>query len=87
MKKPIRILFAFACLAPVSTWACAACYGQSDAPMARGMNWGIVSLLGVIVSVLSGVAGFFVYLAHRSPSVSPTATAEPLLQPSHATAK
>src|SRR2546426_9364216 len=30
-----------ACLWPDSLWACAACYGQSDSPMAQGMNWGI----------------------------------------------
>jgi len=30
------------------------------------MNWGIFSLLGIIVFVLGGVAGFFVYLANRS---------------------
>jgi len=34
--------------------------------MAAGMNWGIMSLLGVIVFVLGGVAGFFVFLARRS---------------------
>ena len=34
--------------------------------MAQGMNWGIFSLLGIIVFVLAGVAGFFVYLANRS---------------------
>jgi len=51
---------------PRAVWACAACYGQSDSPMAQGMNWGIFSLLAVVVFVLSGVAGFFVYLARRA---------------------
>ena len=51
---------------PRLLWACAACYGQDSGPMAQGMNWGILSLLGIIVSVLVGVAGFFVYLANRS---------------------
>jgi hypothetical protein len=48
--------------------------------MAQGMNWGILSLLGVIVSVLITVAGFFVFLARRaslrSMPVSGTATSE-----------
>jgi len=48
--------------------ACAACYGQSDSPLATGMNWGILSLLGIIGAVLIGIAGFFVYLARRSAS-------------------
>jgi hypothetical protein len=55
---------------PRSLWACAACYGQSDSPMAAGMNWGIVSLLGIIVVVLGGVASFFIVLARRSAALS-----------------
>jgi hypothetical protein len=56
-------------LQPHLLWACAACYGQDSGPMAQGMNWGILSLLGIIISVLVGVAGFFVYLANRSAHV------------------
>jgi hypothetical protein len=59
-------------LQPNSLRACAACYGQSDSPMAQGMNWGIMSLL-VVGTVLGGVAAFFVYLARRAA----TAAAEP----------
>ncbi len=55
---------------PNSLRACAACYGQSDAPMAAGMNWGIFSLLTVVVFVLGGVATFFVYLARRAATVA-----------------
>jgi hypothetical protein len=62
-------------------WACAACYGQSDAPMAQGMNWGILSLLGIIVLVLGGVAGFFVYLARRAGEVAVSAPVAPLAEP------
>ena len=65
-------------LRPSSVFACAACYGQSDSPMAQGMNWGIVSLLAVIAVVLGGVAAFFIYLARRSAAMSARA-AEPLL--------
>ena len=57
-------------LHPNSLRACAACYGQSDSPMAAGMNWGIMSLLVVIAVVLGGVASFFVYLAKRAASVA-----------------
>jgi heme/copper-type cytochrome/quinol oxidase subunit 2 len=56
-------------LQPHLVRACAACYGQSDAPMARGMNWGIMSLLAIIGLVLMGVAGFFVYLTRRAAAV------------------
>jgi hypothetical protein len=53
-------------LHPAALQACAACYGQSDSPMAKGMNWGIFSLLAVVVVVLGGVASFFIYLARRA---------------------
>jgi hypothetical protein len=49
--------------APVS--ACTACFGQSDSELARGMNFGILTLLLVVVSVLGGFAAFAVFLARR----------------------
>lgn len=55
---------------PRSGLACAACYGASDSPMAAGMNWGIVALLGMIVAVLGGIAACFVVLARRSATMS-----------------
>ena len=63
---------------PASLLACAACYGQSDSPLAVGMNWGIFSLLGVIACVLGGITSFFVYLGRKSsasPSGKPSAAA------------
>ena len=69
--------------APV--WACAACYGQSDSPMAQGMNWGILSLLFMIGLVLSGVVAFFIYLARKSAAVSVTPPPQPLLSAARTT--
>ncbi len=51
--------------------ACATCFGASDSALAKGMNYGIFSLLIVVVGVLSGVASFFIYLARRSASMPP----------------
>lgn len=68
-------------LHPNSVFACAACYGQSDSPMAIGMNWGIMSLLVVVVGVLSGIATFFVYLAKKSSTGAGAAAPAPLLAP------
>lgn len=61
-----------------SALACAACYGKSDSPMAHGMNWGIMALLGVIGMVLTGISGFFVYVAKR-PAVPLDAETNPEL--------
>jgi len=56
---------------PAKTLACAACYGgQVDSSMTEGMNWGIFTLLGVIVPVLGGFAAFFIYLIHKSEAMA-----------------
>jgi hypothetical protein len=65
---------------PNSVRACAACYGQSDSPMAAGMNWGIMSLLVVVGTVLGGVAAFFVFLARRSAAGAARRTTAPVLE-------
>jgi hypothetical protein len=69
--KKLKMLSAVAAMALVlhsqSMFACAACYGgKSDSPLAAGMNWGIFSLLGVVVCVLGGIATFFVFLAKKA---------------------
>ena len=51
---------------PRAVLACPVCFGQSDAPMAQGVNMGIFFLLGVIGVVLAGFAAFIVYLARRA---------------------
>ena len=53
--------------------ACAACFGQSDSPLAHGFNWGIISLLGVVLGVLGAFSTFFVFLAKRSAMVAASA--------------
>ena len=56
--------------APQSVLACATCFGKSDSDLARAMNWGILSLLAVVVVVLSGIAAFFIYLARRAATTA-----------------
>jgi hypothetical protein len=41
------------------------------------MNWGIFSLLGVVVCVLCGIASFFVYLGRRSATAPAAPPAPP----------
>jgi hypothetical protein len=61
-----------------SVFACAACYGTNvDSPLAAGMNWGIFSLLGVVVGVLGTIASFFVFLAKKSASVANSQISNP----------
>lgn len=51
--------------------ACAACFGKSDSPLALGVNWGIFSLLAVVVCVLGGISAFFIFLAKRAAMAQP----------------
>ena len=57
---------------PSSLWACAVCYGDVDSPMARGLNWGIFTLLVVVVTVLASITAFFVMTARRSAALEST---------------
>lgn len=45
--------------------ACAACYGRSDSTLAQGMNWGIFTLMGVILTVLTCITVFFVHIVRK----------------------
>lgn len=77
-KRVIPLTLAVLAASHTATaFACAVCYGKSDAPMAKGMNWGIMVLLAIIGVVLSGVAGFFVYLAKRPALLPDSPGAEP----------
>ena len=60
------LLLAAALSAPAAAKACAVCFGEPSSPMALGLGWGIVSLLGVVMLVLGSIASFFFYLAKRS---------------------
>jgi len=55
---------------PDSLFACATCYGASDSPLAQGMNWGIMTLLVIVFSVMCGIVGFFVHVGRRSKQLS-----------------
>ena len=68
--KNLLATFALAMMHPAAGWACSACYGASDSAMAQGMNWGILSLLGVVVTVLGGITTGFVFLAKRAATLS-----------------
>lgn len=50
--------------------------------MAEGMNWGIMTLLVVVLSVLVGIAAFFIYLARRSAMVASSPDLGQLSEPS-----
>ena len=64
-KTVLTAAAAAASLAPSPLLACAACYGKSDSALAQGMNWGIFTLLGVILTVLTCILVFFVHIIRK----------------------
>ena len=55
---------------PRAALACPVCFGQSDSPLAQGVNMGIYFLLAVIGGVLVAFASFFIYLARRARAIA-----------------
>jgi hypothetical protein len=70
-QRLAAIAFGLLLAAPLPTMACAACFGRSDSRLAVGMNWGILSLLVVIATMLGLIASFFVFIARRASSLPP----------------
>ena len=68
-KTLLAAVIGAAALAPSPLLACAACYGKSDSPLANGMNWGIFTLLGVVLTVLTCILVFFVHIVRKEEKV------------------
>jgi hypothetical protein len=67
LKTFLAVVAGAIAIAPSSLQACAACTGRTDSSLAVGMNWGIVTLLGFVLTVLSCFVVFFVHIARRTP--------------------
>lgn len=46
--------------------ACPVCFGDSDSPMAQGLNNGMLVLLGVVATVQGGFAALFLAIRYRT---------------------
>jgi hypothetical protein len=51
---------------PETVEACATCFGDPNAPASQGMNWAIITLLGVTGGVLGGVIGTIISIANKT---------------------
>jgi heme/copper-type cytochrome/quinol oxidase subunit 2 len=74
-SRLIAMVAAMGACVPSPVLACAACYGRSDSPLASAMNWGIFTLLGIVVTVLVSIAGFFFYIINRETAQAETGPA------------
>jgi hypothetical protein len=67
----ISLVAALALLMPARLFACAACYGGTvDSPLTDGMNWGIFTLLGVVITVLASILVFFVHIIRKGEAMA-----------------
>ncbi len=81
-RYPLALSVLAYLLASPAAWACATCFGRSDSPMAKGMNMGILFLLGVIGAVLVAFASFFIFLARRATAGEKPGALTPSATPS-----
>jgi len=76
-------------LAPRVALACPVCFGNSDAPMAKATNSGIIFMLVIVGVMLTAFASFFIYLIRRANRVAADAAPADAAQlaPSEGTAQ
>jgi hypothetical protein len=59
-------------LLPRLALACPVCFGESDAPLAKAINLGVIAMLVVVAGVLSAFAAFMLYLSRRARMAAAT---------------
>ena len=65
-KFHIIILSFILLFIPETADACATCFGDPNAPAAQGMNWAILTLLGVTGGVLGAVIGTIISIGKKT---------------------
>ena len=81
MKVITRFLSLFAVAAlsmaiPNMLLACGSCYGAADSPQTNGMNFAILSMIGVTGGVLTAMTSFFLYLRKRAKAYAASMSGE-----------
>ena len=61
----IIILLFLLLFIPETADACATCFGDPSAPASQGMNWAIITLLGVTGGVLVGVISTIISIGKK----------------------
>jgi len=68
LKRSVVIIFLFV-LIPDMASACATCFGAPDAPATLGMNWAIITLLGVTGAVLGGIIKSIISIRKKTNNI------------------
>ena len=89
MSSRVFVALAVILAVPRLALACPVCFGNSDAPMAKATNIGIIFMLGVVGVMLAAFASFFIYLIRRANRLAAEAAATDAagLAPSEGTAQ
>ncbi|MBT4054378.1 MAG: hypothetical protein HOI72_08560 [Candidatus Marinimicrobia bacterium] len=68
MKRTLHIiLLSFTVFfIPETAQACATCFGDPSAPASQGLNWAIITLLGVTGGVLGGVISTIISIGKKN---------------------
>ncbi len=61
---------AVALLSAQPAFACAVCYGEPGAPMTQWIQAGVLVLLGVVGTVLTGLASLMIFWMRRASKLS-----------------
>ncbi|HEU5397026.1 MAG TPA: hypothetical protein VFV81_07655 [Verrucomicrobiae bacterium] len=81
LKKSAIVAAGLTLLSPSPLFACAACGSANgsvgNSPLTDGMNVGILTLLGVLLTVLGGAAGLIVYLVRKEAAAEAAASPAP----------
>jgi hypothetical protein len=81
MRKVLLTIFTLVLLAaPRAALACPVCFGNTDSPLAKAMNTGIIMMLFVLAGMLASFAAFFIYLNRRARLVGKTQDTEGTVQ-------
>ena len=67
MNKHTKIILLLFILlfVPETADACATCFGDPSAPASQGMNWAIITLLGVTGGVLGGIISTIISIGKK----------------------
>ena len=62
----IIILLFILLFIPETVDACATCFGDPTAPASQGLNWAIITLLGVTGGVLGGIISTIISIGKKN---------------------
>ena len=67
MNKHTKIILLLFILlfVPETADACATCFGDPSAPASQGMNWAIITLLGITGGVLGGIISTIISIGKK----------------------